>query len=162
MTSVMSCVCGVRLPRAQVPTHPYVPASSGCWEAFGLLQVDEYERFGYSTHHGLIVDAYMASHPDPRDPRNRRSVMLHLCGLHAMLELGFSTERRIALLQMLAHREAPALMWSAPPARTVVEMLFADDEQDLQARAGDWASSVWQAWGPEQQMVRDLVERVAA
>ena len=161
MSPVEQCVCGASLGEALVEAHPYVPATPGCWEAFGLLQADEYERFGYSDQHGTMVDAYMASHPDPADPRNRRSVALHLAGLQAVLESGFSPTQRIALLQGLAHREMPAIMWDEPPAMTVEEMLFPDDQADLAVRTHRWATAVWQAWADEQGMIRELVRSVS-
>lgn len=161
MPPVEQCVCGVSLRSAEVQAHPYVPATTGCWEAFGLLQADEYERFGYSNQHGTMVDAYMASHPDPADPRNRRSVALHLAGLQAVLESGFSPTQRIALLQGLAHRQMPAIMWARPAELTVVDMLFPDDHGDLAVRSIRWATAVWQAWADEQGMIRDIVRSVS-
>ena len=157
--SVSSCVCGVRLPSSSGPVHPYVPATAACWEVFGLLQADEYERFGYSNAHGLLVDAYMASHPGSDDRRNRQSIVLHVVGLCSLVEFDFGFEDRADLLRSLAHRDYPRWDWEGPPADgvSVMDVLFAEDEQDLFQGATTWAKSVWSAWSPHADQARALV-----
>ena len=156
---VSTCVCGVRLPVSSGPEHVYVPATPACWESFGLLQTDEYERFGYSSAHGLIVDSYMASHPGSPDRRNRQSIVLHVTGLCAALEFNFALPERVRLLQSLAHVDYPAWEWQGPPedGSTVLDLMFPADEKDLLARANSWAARVWAAWSPHAQQARELV-----
>ena len=82
------------------PRHAYVPATAGCWEVFGQVQADEMTRFGYPDAHGWVVDAYMASHPGPGDdPRDARSVVMHLLALHARVYQGMesATVRRLVM-----------------------------------------------------------------
>ncbi len=156
--STSTCVCGLVLPSISAPTHPYVPATPACWEAFGLLQADEYERFGYSTAHGLIVDAYMASHPGSPDRRNRQSIVLHVVGLCALVEFNVGFDERARLLKSLAHNDYPMWQWQGPPEGvTLLDVMFAADEKDLHVRALTWACRVWAAWEPYADEARELV-----
>jgi hypothetical protein len=73
-------------------------AAPGCWAAFGALQAQETARFGYPPVHGLVVDAYAASHGgDGAQRRDRQSVCIHLLALCAVLERGASPTARIAV-----------------------------------------------------------------
>ena len=154
-----TCVCGVHLTVSSGPEHAYVPATAACWEAFGLLQTDEYERFGYSSAHGLIVDSYVASHPGSFDRRNRQSIVLHVVGLCAAMEFNFGFRERVRLLQSLAHVDYSEWDWQGPPddGSTVLDLMFPADEKDLEARAKSWAASVWRSWSPHAAEARDIV-----
>lgn len=154
------CVCGLTLSDVDGPKHAYVPATAACWEAFGLLQADEYERFGYSRAHGMIVDAYMASHPGSEDRRNRQSVALHLAGLCAQLEFGFDAPRRVQLLQALSHQDYPPWNWLEPPGEgaTLLDVMFPLDESELVERAWLWGQCVWSAWHSCADEIRTLVQ----
>jgi len=80
--------CGALCSDIDGPTHPYMVASAGCWAAFGVLQADEAARFGYPLVHGLIVDAYAASHGgDGNERRDRQSVCIHLIALCAVIDV---------------------------------------------------------------------------
>ena len=140
------------------PVHPYMASSPGCWAAFGELQADEAARFGYPPVHGLAVDADAASHGgDGRQRRDRQSVAIHLAGLFAVLEQGYDSRRRMALLQRLprVQRDWPAL--ERPPGRPALNLEHASgsaDVDDYERRVHEWAGAVWEFWSPEHPRVR--------
>jgi hypothetical protein len=140
-----------------------MPASVGCWAAFGQVQADELMRFGYPPAHRLVVDAYAAQHPgDGRDRRARQSVFVHLVGLCAILERGADRDSATeAIRRALAGRpDFPVLKRSKGPGQlTVVSMQGAVDLEDYTSRARSWATSVWESWADCHQQIRDWIER---
>lgn len=132
--------------------HPYFVASPGCWAAFGLLQADETTRFGYPPTHGLVVDAYAASHGgDGSERRDRQSVALHLIAIRAVLEQGVTSPARIALLQRLTARKLDWPRLERPhglPALDHTHLAGAADLEDYTRRAREWAGAVWAFWSP--------------
>lgn len=153
MSVTESCVCGVAATTTSAVEHPYVPATPGCWALFGQVQADEMTRFGYPDAHGWVVDAYTASHPGPgTDPRDTRSVAVHLVALHARLHLGMPSPavRRLVLSERRVTSPVPPLVPPAQPATvTVLSMLGARDLEDYTARARVWATAVWASWSHE-------------
>ena len=119
-------------------------------------------RFDYPAVHGLIVDAYAASHGgDGADRRDRQSVCIHLMALCAMLEHGETSAGRIALLQRLT---AQKLDWPAAdrpdgvPALNHTQAANATDLDDYTQRAVVWASAVWSFWVPAHPRVRSMLD----
>ncbi len=112
--------------------------------------------------HGLAVDAYAASHGgDGGERRDRQSVLLHLTALCAVLERGYSSRARIALLQRLAavKRDYPALERPAgAPARSFLHAAAASDLADYDRRVREWAQSVWDFWAPAHAIARSYVQ----
>lgn len=154
--------CGAVCEDIDGPTHPYLAAARGCWAAFGAVQADEMARFGYPAIHGLVVDAYAASHGGAgTDRRDRQSVCIHLMALCAMLERGETTAGRIALLQRLT---AQKLDWPAVdrpdgvPALDHTHAAGATDLDDYTHRGGEWASAVWSFWVPAHPRVRNMLD----
>src|SRR5438105_15652536 len=57
MAKLVPCVgCGALVPDIGGPTHRYIGASPGCWQAYG-------ELLPTGTAHLLVVDVYAAQHP---------------------------------------------------------------------------------------------------
>jgi hypothetical protein len=144
------------------PVHPYMRSSPACWAAFGALQADETRRFGYPAVHGLIVDAYAASHGGPGDERrDRQSVAIHLIALHAVLELGHTSDQRITLLRRLTtpKRDWPHLPRPpGVPALNHRHLAGAPDAAAYANAAREWAQAVWQFWSPAHDEVRRLAD----
>ncbi len=154
--------CGAVCDDIDGPTHPYLAATRGCWAAFGAIQADEMARFGYPAIHGLVVDAYAASHGgDGTDRRDRQSVCIHLMALCATLERGETSPGRIALLQRLT---AQPLQWPAVdrpdgvPALNHTHVAAATDLDEYTHRAGEWASAVWSFWVPAHPRIRNMLQ----
>ncbi len=153
--------CGAVIDDIDGPTHPYLAAAPGCWASFGALQADEMTRFGYPPVHGLVVDAYAASHGgDGSDRRDRQSVCIHLMALCAVLEGEGSSCGRIALLQRLT---AQKLDWPAlhrpdgAPTLNHTHAAGATDLDDYTHRAREWAGAVWTSWSHEHDRVRCML-----
>ena len=142
------------------PRHAYVPATAGCWEVFGRVQADEMTRFGYPDAHGWVVDAYMASHPGPGDdPRDARSVVMHLLALHARVYQGMesATVRRLVMSPGRVADDVPVLTRPAVPSiLTVASMVGARDYADYDARARAWGTAVLESLGDEHDRILPL------
>jgi hypothetical protein len=111
----------------------------------------------------MVVDAYMAQHPgDGSDRRDRQSVFVHLVGLCAVLErdmahpyvtkrLGDALRRRNGDFPILTRTEGPGPL-------TVLHIVRADDLDDYERRALEWARAVWESWSPYHELIRAELE----
>lgn len=164
LTGLASCPsCGALCLGADGPTHPYMVASAGCWAAFGALQADEMARFGYPPVHGLIVDAYAASHGgDGTERRDRQSVCIHLIALCAVIDGAQTPGARVALLQRLTRRKVDWPVLNRPPevpALSHTHAAGAAGIDDYTQRAREWAGAVWSFWSPEHDRIRALRDK---
>ena len=80
--------CGLVAPINDGPCDPYGGASPACWATFNAVTAKDYGEYQYPEVHRLIVDAYMSQHATFATPAARRSVVVHLIGLHLVLERG--------------------------------------------------------------------------
>jgi len=163
LTGLASCPsCGALCADVDGPTHPYMVAPAGCWAAFGALQADETARFGYPPVHGLIVDAYAASHGgDGSARRDRQSVCIHLIALCAVIDGAETPRGRVVLLQRLTRRkvEWPRLKRPAGvPGLSHTHAVDAPDLEDYTKRGREWARAVWEFWGPEHDRIREMLD----
>lgn len=157
--------CGAEVPDVHGPVHVYVPSSPGCWKTFGEVQADEALRFGYPPAHRVVVDAYMAQHPgDGCDRRDRQSVFVHLVGLCAVLDRGVPASYATSLLgQMIRRRrrDFPMLERTGGPGPlTVLHMVGATDLADYRQRALEWATTVWDSWAGQHELIRAELDAV--
>ena len=154
--------CGAVCDDVGGPVHPYMAATPGCWAAFGGLQAHEIAQFGYPPTHGLVVDAYAASHGgDASERRDRQSVCIHLMALCAVLERDETSRGRIALLQRATARKLdwPALDRPAGvPALAHTHAAGAADVGEYTSRAREWAGAVWSFWSDEHARIRGLLD----
>jgi hypothetical protein len=148
--------CGLTTPPVEGPTDPYQASSPGCWEAFGRLHL-----VGASQ---TAVDTYMAQHPGPATPAGRRSVLIHLVGLHLRLHAQESDPRiRQVLARVFPDKTLdPPELGSLPDLRviTVGDVLRAEPGARPSVER-DWAVSVWDAWAVEHHRVVELAERAS-
>jgi hypothetical protein len=157
--------CGALAPAIDGPVHMYVPSSPGCWKTFGGVQAEEARRFSYPPAHRLVVDAYMAQHPDDgSDRRNRQSVFVHLVGLCAVLEHSLPHPYPTTLFGRVIqerHGDFPVLERTAGPRPlTVLHMVGAADLADYERRALEWAAGVWGSWRAHQELIRAELDAV--
>lgn len=162
-TALVACPsCGTVCDDIEGPTHPYLAATRGCWAAFGAFRADEMARFGYPAIHGLVVDAYAASHGGGgTDRRDRQSVCIHLMALCAMVERGETSAGRIALLRRLTVQKLDWPTADRPdgvPVLNHTHAAQATDLDDLTHRAGEWASAVWSFWVPAHPHIRSMLD----
>jgi hypothetical protein len=158
------CVgCGALVPDIDGPTHAYLDASPGCWDAYGQVLAREYGEYRYPAIHRVTVDAYAVQHPGVPAMQSRaiQSVAVHLISLYLVLERGFpanvATE---GMRRALQNRER--FHWLAPPASlgevTVVDVSRAKDLAEHEALVRRWARSAWEAWALHHETVRRWAE----
>ena len=132
---------------ADGPTHPYMTSSPGCWKAFGELIAADFSDRERMAFHQVVVDAYAAQHPGTDDPRQVRSVGLHLMTLCLFLEhetdpaLGAELHRRM-IRRPAFHR----LHRSGHGAFTVTHVPTSGPVDAARRAAYEWAADVWQTY----------------
>jgi hypothetical protein len=141
--------CGLALPRAQGPAHPYIGASPECWALLGELLV----RGGLDG----AVDTYAVQHPGRPERRAIQSVGTHLVWLCFLLERGAAPARHADTLRRVLARP-PAFRWLAPPEPNGVVTVGA--VLGGAATPRDWAGDVWSAWTPHHEQVRAWADTV--
>jgi hypothetical protein len=165
-TSIERCPsCGLRRAAISGAVDPYGASTPSCWAAFNEVLVRDFSAW-QPLRHRLTVDAYMAQHPSFATPSGRRSVLTHLVGLHAALELQLAPKVIGRLLGAAfpdkSDRAVPAL--EPIPDLTAITVahlssaVCADDHDRLNR---EWAASVWQAWHRHHSAVRALAEQAS-
>ena len=148
-TSLIECPgCGAEFPEHDGPVHRYLESTPGCWAAFGEVLAREYSDPTYMKVHHLTADAYPVQHPGTPTRRNTQSVIVHLIGLHAALDLECS-QSRIAKLRDGA-TDRIELEWLEPPENrgtiTVADVLSAESAREHARLVREWAEDAWMAW----------------
>jgi hypothetical protein len=157
--------CGILLPVSRGPTHRYLEGSAACWEVFGRILAKEFGDPAYWPPHALTVDTYAAQHPGVEGPQTTHSAAFHLMGLCMVVERGMDASRAAWMRQRATriHKELGCL---DPPAfrgaMTVLDVVKATTPEDHARLVGEWAATVWSAWGAYHDVVRGWVERVVA
>jgi hypothetical protein len=160
---LIPCIeCGALVPDSEGPTHRYIGASPGCWQAYGELLARGYgsnDSPAYGAMSRLTVDIYAAQHPGVPGKQSSQSVCAHLFILCLVLErdLGpmYATAAITRFIEKHKGRDFP---WLEPPpslgAVTVLDLLNASDAGDHDRKVKLWAESVWHAWGPHHDTIR--------
>ena len=163
MSALVPCPgCGAPVSDIDGPTHRYIGASPGCWEAYGRLLSRGYGEegsAGYGTVHRLSVDVYAAQHPGVPGKQSSQSVAGHLFVLCLVLERhldpAFATP---AIKQFIEQHKERGFAWLEPPPSlgdiTVLDVIEATSAADHYRRVLRWAESVWLAWKPHHDKVR--------
>ena len=152
--------CGLSLPRNDTAVFDgYYNASAECWGLYTEVLGAEYSNAVlFGQVHQLTVDAYAVQHAGGTHPD--KSVGIHLCGLHLVIERGVSPPRVPPLLQRLAGSVAawprldPPASVSAP---TVFDVAFCDTAQDHATVVKEWSQSVWTEWSQHHSTVEALI-----
>ena len=153
---LVRCVgCGAPVPDVDGPTHAYIGASPGCWQAYGELLARDYGEERAPPIAELAVDAYAVQHPGVPGRRSSQSVVIHLLILCLVLERGLDPARATRARRHYTYRDFP---WLEPPTSqgevTVLDVLDARDLAAHVARVERWARSVWDAWSAHHDTVR--------
>lgn len=142
------------------PTHAYMTAAPGCWDAYGRLLANSRD---WSIDRGAVqlrTDAYASQHATNPDPRNRQSVAVHLMSLCATFELGLAPGRTTTLLGQWTHRPGgyPDLISDdRHGAVTVVDVLEAGGAEAHSLAVERWARSAWDGWDEHHAEIRGLL-----
>lgn len=137
----------------------YYNTSPECWLVYTEVVGSEFSHvvlFGQA--HQLTVDTYAVQHAG--GPHPDKSIGIHLCGLHLVLERGLAPTAVPPLLQRLA---AGIDRWPhfPPPSNTgsltVFDVAIADSPKAHIERVREWAASVWGAWSAHHAAVAALV-----
>jgi hypothetical protein len=150
--------CGAEVPEVEElrSDHLYVGAAPGCWAAYTELTGRQLADPDLAEPRMLGVDVYMAQHPGVPGRQSSQSVWVHLAGLCLSLEHGFDS---LASARAKARLAAPGatFVWLEPPASlggvTVFDVLSAAPSEG-RAAVRHWAESVWRAWEPHHDAIR--------
>jgi hypothetical protein len=157
--------CGLVAPLVEGPCDPYGGSSPACWATFNAVTVKEFGEYQYPDVHRLIVDAYMTQHAVFTTPSARRSVVVHLVGLHLAFERGMKGPMVGRTMGQVFpdKRDPPALSPKPPPGPlTIASVLAARDVEDHDRRGRAWAQSVWTAWAPHHARIRAFADQALA
>ena len=135
-------------------------ASSECWDVFTEVLGKEFDNAVlFGRVHQLTVDTYAAQHAGGR--HRDKSVVIHLCGLHLMLDRGLRPTDVPPLFQRLAGavKSWPHL---SPPndlsAITVFPVALAETLQEHAGKVREWATYVWRGWSPHHELIRGFLD----
>jgi hypothetical protein len=149
--------CGGLFPKMEGPTHLYMESSPGCWAVYGEVLAREYSNVAFSQTHRMTVDAYAAQHPGHPSPQSIQSVAGHLIRLCLLLEHGLEIERANAAMLKAIESKKKFVWLTPPPSRGALTVLYvhpASSVEDHVQRVRAWAGSVWAAWAPHHDQIR--------
>jgi len=153
--------CGASFPKNNGQTHHYIGASPGCWSIFGEVLTREYEDYNYPPIHHLTVDTYAAQHPGKPSKQSIKSVAIHLISLHLMLDHNYEA-KQVTKVMSRAAQVSQKFIWLEPPASlgelTILDVYQANTLKEHTDLVHIWAHSVWQAWGPHHQQIRNWIK----
>ena len=142
-------------------SHRYINASPECWDLYTEVLAIEYSNASlFQQVHELTVDGYAVQHPGGKHPD--KSLGIHLCGLHLMLDLGIPSANIPRLHQHVADNIETWPHFPPPPdlgSVTVLDVALAGSVEEHAGKVWQWARSVWQAWSPHHAAVAELVAR---
>ena len=110
------------------------------------------------TVHQLTVDTYAVQHPGPMHAD--KSIAVHLCGLHLVLDRGIRPPRVPALLQRLVERIDTWPHYTPPDdcgSVTVFDVGLAGSPAEHIEIVEQWSRMVWAAWSRHHEAVSELV-----
>jgi hypothetical protein len=135
-------------------------SSPGCWQLFGELTARDLGQ----ADRRLAADCYATQHPGgaEHEPRQRKSVAVHLTSLCLYLEQRLPAARLMAMLNGMSRTVLPLLgagTWPfLPPPRQLGAVTVASLGSSPAPREtiglDDWADSVWRAWSDQHETVR--------
>lgn len=153
--------CGLVMPRSDSARYDGgYNTSAECWGVYAEVLAREYgDALLFGRVHQLTVDSYAAQHAggNHRD----KSVVIHLSGLHLMLDRGLRPtevpprfQRLAATVKDWPHLTPPA----TPPTLTVFDVALAESGPEHARLVREWAESVWASWRPQHDRIRRFVD----
>lgn len=154
--------CGLELaPDPESSYDGYYNASRECWSVYGQVLAREFgNAVLFGQVHMLTVDAYAVQHAG--GPHPDKSIDVHLCGLHLVLDQGVAPTRVPRLVQQIVPRVS---VWPhlEPPSRggplTVASAAAAASPQEHVEAARRWARQTWQSWDRHHDAIARFVEQ---
>lgn len=152
--------CGLGMPASDAAAYDgYFNTSPECWSLFTEVIGAEFgNAVLYGAAHQLSVDAYAVQHAGGAHPD--KSIDIHLCGLHLVLERGLKPPAVPPLLQRLAEA-VPEWPHFPPPADrgplTVCDVALCGSGREHIDMVERWAAAVWSSWSPHHAAVARLV-----
>lgn len=150
------------MPKRDVATyHGYYNASPECWLVYTEVLAEEYgNAVLFGQVHQLTVDTYAVQHAG--GPHPDKSVAVHLCGLHLVLEKNLKPVTVPPMLQRIAsgvdhwpHFTSPASI----EALTVFDVALTKSMSDHIEAVRRWAGLVWKAWAPQHPEIARFVAK---
>jgi hypothetical protein len=160
MPAVEQCPgCAAWVPREEGPTHRYLLAAPACWRMYGEVLARRLAA-KVAPPDRYPVDAYAIQHPGVPGPQSSQSVLAHLVALGLMFERGATPRAATQAMSSLIAARKGTFTWLEPPASvgslTVVHVVAADSDGELDQLAAEWARSAWDAWSPHHPAVREF------
>ena len=142
-------------------SHRYINASPECWDLYTEVLAIEYSNASlFQQVHELTVDGYAVQHPGGKHPD--KSLGIHLCGLHLMLDRDIPSANIPRLHQRIADNIEAWPHFPHPPdlgSVTVFDVALASSAEEHAEKVWQWARSVWRAWSPHHAAVAEMVAR---
>jgi hypothetical protein len=157
---LVSCPgCGLQRSSQELDPDPKLNASGECR---ALAYELTYYTLGHADPrfiHQHLVDAYGAQHV--RASKSNIGAAFTLAGIYLAVERGF-TGRQVQQMHIVMARRPRVWPAFEPPAdtaaMTVADVLAVDPGRERDEALIKWCGSVWAAWAPEQQRVRQMLE----
>lgn len=163
MTECPGCGFTAAAPAAPSTVPPDRHASAQCWARYEELLARSYSRPAYRGVHQLVVDAYVAQHPSSGSRQEIQRLALCLMTLCLFIEAGADVRDGARWHKlMMADRPDYFHRLEPPPLRglpTAADVLAAEDSHSHHRLVWAWSEAVWQAWEPQQQVIRDWNDR---
>lgn len=156
--------CGLQMPlRGSAVHHGYYNASPECWSVYTEVLANEYGNpLIFGRAHQLTVDTYAVQHAGGGHPD--KSVGIHLCGLHLVLERRVVPTAVPPILQRIASDVERWPHFAPPPIAggiTVADIALAGSPNEHIEKVRGWAEMVWAAWSFHHRAVAGFVEQHA-
>jgi hypothetical protein len=154
--------CGLRMPiSANASYDGYYNTSAECWGVYSEVLGTEYSNaLLFRKIHQLTMDTYAVQHAG--GPHPDKSIAIHLCGLHLVLEQDFPVPKAPQILKCLADT---VKIWPhfPPPGKrgslTVIDVALCDTVSEHIQMVNNWASAVWEAWSPHHPAVEVFINK---
>lgn len=155
--------CGLNMPERKSASYDgYYNTSPECWIVYTEVLEAEYSNaFLFGRIHQLTVDSYAMQHAGGKHPD--KSVVVHLCGLHLVLERGLQPTSVPSLLQKLATRTRDWPHFEPPAEKlslTVCDIALTGNVEDHIKLVREWSSAVWEMWGQHHSAVSAFLNSV--
>jgi hypothetical protein len=152
--------CGLTMPAGTATAHGYYNGSPECWSVYTEVLGAEYgNAVIFGQVHQRTVDTYAVQHPGGSHPD--KSIGIHLCGLHLVLDRGIPPPSVPPMLQRLAERVGTWPHFAPPDTRgglTVFDVaLTAGEPVEHVDMVKRWSAEVWQRWSDYHRAIAELV-----
>lgn len=152
--------CGVVLPKVveSGAAHPYIGASSSCWQLFSYLLNAGEPPVASGYLNPLLLDAYCVQHHGIPSPQAINSVAVHALVLYGVFVVGANPSealwmRRRALRDSASKGKHDRFHWLEPPELgemlTIVDIVNEQSPTARSERLQAYVKSIWEAWSEQ-------------